>query len=118
MRVCPKCGYIDEPCWLHVKYSYYIDSCSFENFKLVLPELVDKMQKERIVTDKDNAYRLTKDNHWVERKALVDYGGQSFSDKCERGDRIPRLKKSVHDTAKYWQLVPPSQTKLLEDGKP
>jgi len=61
-------------------------------------------------------YRITKDNHWIERKAKVDYGDKSWSDKCEKHD--PRLKwkhvKNLHDFRGDWFKFSENQ-KRLED---
>jgi len=79
MRVCPKCKYIDPPYWKHVKYSYWIDSCSLENFKVLHPKLAKKLTKPcSVVEDEDYLYRLVKNGDWVERKAKVDFVGSGW----------------------------------------
>jgi len=116
MRQCPKCGHIDPPYWKHVKFSYFIDSCSLENFKILHPRLAKRIKKEREVDDKLNVYHLDKKNRWVLRKAKVDYGDKSWTDKCEKHD--PRLvegkMKRLRDLEKYWNKFSPKQKKLLE----
>ena len=84
MRVCPKCGYIDPPHWKHVKYSYWIDSCSLENFKILHPTLAKRLKKAgAIVEDKLYIYRLVRNGDWVERKAKIDFVGGGWSDLTE-----------------------------------
>jgi len=115
MRVCPKCGYVDEPYWLHTKFSYYIDQCRYENFRLMFPQLAEQIFKERKVQDANYVYRLSKNNRVVMRKALIDYG-LTFADLCEKGDFNPK-KDKPSDVRGYWNREPPTQKKLL-DVKP
>ena len=112
MRVCPECGFVDPPYWKHVKFSYFIDSCSLENFKILHPDLAKRIVKEREVDDKLYVYHLDKKNQWVLRKAKVDYGAKSWSDKCEKGDK--RIKIRLRDKEQYWNRFAPQQKKLME----
>jgi len=56
-------------------------------------------------------YRITKDNHWIERKAKVDYGDKSWSDKCEK-HRPP--VHDLHDLRGDWFKFSENQKKLGE----
>lgn len=117
MRVCPKCGYIDPPYWKHVKYSYYIDASSLENFKLLCPELAKRIAREKVVSDEHFIYRLCKKGTWVERKAKVDFVGETWSDKCEKHDGRLKWKraKDQHDFYRDWQKEHPAQKKLVKE---
>lgn len=108
MRVCYKCGYQDHPAWKHVKYSYWIDSCSFENFKILHPELASRLTKIGAITeDEYYVYRLCRNGDWIERKAKVDFIGEGWSDKTER-------YISPWQGDKNFRKWHPNQTKLLE----
>lgn len=124
MRVCPKCDYIDDAYWKHVKYSYYIDSCSYDNFKIMFPDLAKNILRERLVDDEHYVYRITKTNDWIERKAKIDFVGKTWSDICE-ASKAPtsnkrlkmhgaKRKTHIHDLYDCWQRLNPNQTKLFE----
>jgi len=126
MRVCPKCGFIDPPYWKHVKYSYYVDFCSFESFGIVEPELAEKLKKGGdIVEDDLYAYRLTNTKLVVLRKAKIDFMNLStkdFDDKVEKIDHgtgrwvsKKRNKLYIEDLRPYWRGAHPTQKKLLEE---
>jgi hypothetical protein len=118
MRVCPCCGFIDPACWKHVKFSYHIDTCNFETFKMDYPELAQKLQKGGDITeDKDNYYRLTKNKLVVMRKAKIEWTENNpfGAEKYERFAHTKRGKKSKEqsiDDRKYWR-VHPNQQKLV-----
>ena len=112
MRVCPKCGYIDPPEWKHTRYSYWIDDCSFENFKILFPDLAKIIKcKGSQIDDKYYVYRHTLSKEgWVERKAKIDFVGKGWSDGTERyispwGEGKKRFR--LH----------PNQKKLFEEKK-
>jgi len=90
------------------------------------PDLAERIIKERVVDDELYVYRVTKENIWVERKAKVDYGDQSWSDKCERhdprlkwkhGSKTRKTKDQQHNHLTVWNKWHPSQTKLFEKEK-
>lgn len=85
MRVCPKCGFKDPPEWKHVRYSYWIDSCSFDNFKILNPLIASQLTKPTAeVEDEHYVYRLCRNGDWVERKAKIDFVLDGWSDGTER----------------------------------
>jgi very-short-patch-repair endonuclease len=73
MRVCPHCGYQDPRYWKHAKWSYHIDTCNWESFKIEYPELAISLKRGGDLTeDKDYVYRITKNMHVVQRKAEIE----------------------------------------------
>jgi len=128
MRVCHKCGAVDPPEWKHVKWSYYIDACSFENFEMLYPNLAKTLLKEGTASDKHYAYRVTlkkEPPHWVERKAKIDFT-MNWDDLCEKFPHINKKKlrkrivthhEGLKDFLRHWSKIHPNQTKLLQTKK-
>lgn len=122
MRVCPKCGFIDPPYWLHCKFSYHIDSCRFSEFKNQHPELARNLRKGGdIIEDKDNYYRLNITQTHVFRKAKIEWTeiNPFGAEKYEKFDH--KFKKSSFiksaESPSRWIKVHPNQTKLFEVEK-
>jgi hypothetical protein len=126
MRVCPCCGYQDPPYWKHVKWSYYIDSCSLESFNIVKPELYAQLLKEGFAEDKNYIYRVSKAKRgtgipfWVQRKAKIDLT-IGWDDACEKFEHLKGRKTKVKygkyhgvpkDFLKDWTKFHPNQKKL------
>jgi len=100
MRVCPKCGYIDPPYWKHVKFSYFVDSCSLENFSLLFPNLAEKITDD-MVFDGINYYRLIKSGFWVLRMAKIDVIEKPFgNEKFEKVDHSPYNENKI-----FWKKI-------------
>ena len=129
MRVCPCCGYQDPRYWKHAKWSYHIDTCSWETFKTEYPELAKNLQKGgpcSITEDKDFVYRITKTMMAVQRKAKADFGHfttikdldfQHDGEEYERFNHLYLKKKSLLKSAEsptLWQRFHPNQTRLME----
>lgn len=119
MRVCPKCGYCDPPHWKNVKYSYYIEAITAENFKLLHPKMSELIEKEVVVDDEYYCYRLTKNKRWVERKAKVDFLELgNWTDGCEKHQAKIDWKqlghKDWHFFHRDWDKIHPEQTKIDE----
>ena len=114
MRVCPKCGYVDPPEWKHHRWSYWIDICHIEEFKVLQLELANRLLKgEKLVEDKNYIYRLyAKGRQFVQRKALIDYGYQWEPPMEPVNHKSPFKSKPPH-FRKHWKLDP-NQKKLLE----
>jgi len=116
MRVCPKCKYVDHPAWKHTKYSYYIDNCSYENFKILYPQLAKLLTKKgSILEDEDYVYRRTCSKEgWVERKAKIDFVGNGWTDGTEAYPHIMKWAKTSEASTR-WLKYHPCQTKLSEE---
>jgi len=110
MRVCTKCGHVDDPAWKHSKYSYWIDNCLFEDFQRMYPNLAIAILEAGHAKDEYYVYRLTKNKRRVERKAIIDYGEQWTIPMEKAYD-----KHNFRDFRPCWMKIAPSQTKLLED---
>ena len=114
MRVCPKCGYIDPPEWRHLRWSYWIDFCTREDFSRLQPNIMARLLNgEKLAKDKAEIYiyRLSGSNN-IHRKALIDYGEQ-FSIPMEHH----QYRTIPHDLRKYW-VFDASQSKLVDwNGK-
>lgn len=118
MRVCPKCGFIDPPEWKHCKFSYHIDSISFESFCSLYPDLAQRLKTGGAITDdNDYYYRLSKSLQVVMRKAKIEWTeNQSNPFGAEKYERFKHGTKNweAHDVRKYWLKVNPKQSRLLE----
>ena len=86
MRICPKCGYEDLPCWRvgsHMLYSD-IDICRISELEEYDKELAEKIRsfpvgdKRNCYRDKYYAYYLTKKG-WVYRQPLFLWKVAPFS---------------------------------------
>lgn len=83
--MCPKCGFKDPPEWKHVRFSYWIDTCSLENFKILYPILSTKLTKPGAeIEDENYVYRLVLKGGWVKRKAKIDFVLTGWGDGTER----------------------------------
>jgi len=123
MRVCHKCGYIEPAYWKHCRFSYWIDSISFENFKILHPNLAIKLKKGGDETeDKYYVYRRCLKKPFVHRKAKVDFfEGLTWSDGTEKYvmpsyKDSPWFNDNITQRPKLWKWRP-EQTKLLEKRK-
>jgi len=115
MRVCPKCHYVDPPEWRHQRWSYWIDFCTYEQFKQLYPAI--DIQPKQIVEHEDYLYRRVKNERAdvVHRKAKIDYGTQ-WNVSMEKV--LCRRNSKVMDFRRYWQKHNPSdQSRLLEVKK-
>jgi len=93
MRICPKCGYTDPPEWRHSKYSYWIDFCTWEDFKRLHPGLSEKLKcPGEKIEDENFVYRRNQNGRYVERKAKIDYNDQF---------NLP-MEKARHDKRSHW----------------
>ena len=118
MRVCPKCKFIDPPHWKHVKYSYWIDSCSLENFKILYPTLAKQLRHGGdTIEDEDYVYRFMNNEEWIERKAKVDFIGKGWSDGTENGKRgSPYISPYDRDNKlSRWNWIAKNQKLLFEE---
>ena len=116
LRVCPKCGFEDPPYWRHARFSYYIDSCRIDDFRIMKPKLAEKLKIGTTMEDEVYIYRLTKSGQYIMRKAISDIGLSSsvWTDGCESGGRKWRDGvTALKDLRKYWSKFHPDQTKLV-----
>jgi len=101
MRVCPKCKYVDPAQWRHLRFSYWVDFCTFEDFQQLKSELAKRLlDGEKLVEDELCVYRLSGRKGYprmVHRKAKIDYGEQ-FSIPMEH------VNPNANDTRKFWDL--------------
>lgn len=121
MRVCPQCGFIDPPEWKHCKYSYHIDACTFENFKLLFPKLAENLKKGGDITEDANYYyRLTKKSLVVERKAKIEWTENRNPFGAEKYEKFNHGTRNIwepHDLRHCWAKAHPDQTKLVSSIK-
>lgn len=70
MKVCPRCGYEDQPFWLNHQWQQHIEYCRIEDFKGDYPILASQLTKLGSITSDDNFYyRLTRRGTFVYRWA-------------------------------------------------
>ena len=70
MRVCPKCGHVDDVCW-RSSLKPGIDFTALSDFKNIHPELVERVSKEKFVEILPFVYHLTRGGN-VERQAVME----------------------------------------------
>jgi len=56
MRVCPKCGYEDQPIWRHSRYDFNADYCRREEFEEIEPLLSEALSETEPLIDGRNIY--------------------------------------------------------------
>lgn len=101
-----------------MKYSYYIESITTENFKLLYPKLHSQIIKNVVCDDEHFCYRLTKNKRWIERKAKIDFLALgNWTDGCEKHQAKIDWKKMGHKDWHFfhrdWDKIHPEQTKLM-----
>jgi len=71
---CPKCGYLDLPCWKAHRYLLYVTYCRIDDLESFEPELAARLRKEINLVDGGYFYHLTKSGY-VHRttKELKDF---------------------------------------------
>jgi hypothetical protein len=116
MRVCPKCGYIDEILW---RYSInpYIEWIRATEFVTVYPKLLGELRHQKFVEFGPYAYHLTKNGN-VERQAVFEnptYRLKWHID-FEAGYRLSKTR-SISILANRAQRRNRTQTRLLEVEK-
>ena len=73
MRVCPKCGYEDPPCWRNNPHTNYTQYCHLEELEVWDKALAEEIKKTRHDITKDGyIYHLTKTSNHVKRIAQKD----------------------------------------------
>ena len=98
MKECPKCGFIESPCW---KRSFQhnpngdIDVARIDMLKDYEPEIAEQLEASRgaVITDSPFAYLLGKKAIWVKRvqlKLFKEGGVSVFNVPYESGK--PKLK--------------------------
>ena len=72
MRICPKCGYHDSPCWRPRLNRPYCDYSAVGNIGYSEPELIQKIKEVSPIPFYDGhyVYRITKTGRNVERIEL------------------------------------------------
>ena len=104
MKVCPKCGYVDDTHWRQNRWRHQIEFIPLTEFREAKPKLAMDLERGKpFVTDQYHAYRIAGKGKWiVERVWIVLYkvGGKSAF-------HIPMEKVKTH-------LVDQYQRKLIE----
>ena len=72
MRECPNCGYKDPPYWRHVRFRIFTDCCHLEDFKMLKPQLAERIIKEVDVIESPYIYHLVKKANIVQRIHIED----------------------------------------------
>jgi hypothetical protein len=68
MRVCPNCGFEEEPIWLNHQWQQHIEYCSIQDFRAYYPALASKLTKPgTTISDSYSYYRLTNRGTFVYR---------------------------------------------------
>ena len=89
MRVCPECGYTQEPYWLYSRYCVNMDWCYYNDFKNLKPDLALKLETNREVKDKTFIYRRGgKNGVAVERMDIEFHHLHGWRPKYEAAHKI------------------------------
>jgi len=100
MRECPKCGYLDEPYWRHVRFRIFTDCCRLEDFATMFPDLAKRIVTEINIAHKNYIYHYVKKATMVQRIHITDsLDGKSW--------REPEQEKALAN-----RFFVPNQTKL------
>ena len=102
MRVCPKCGYLDNEGWQPSRYRAEVEILHIDTFKQLHPNIIFDI--DNLAQDKVHAYLFRESSQMVERVPLTFFkvGGKSAFG-------IPREKY-------YKSRLDPKQRTLLEVG--
>jgi hypothetical protein len=113
MRVCPKCGYVDNPLW-RPSMKFAMDFMRYEDFKSEYPHLAEKVIHRKFLVDEPFVYHVTRGGN-VERMALID---NPFYEKVwgipMEKSKFNRSPRSDYNRAMKRNKL---QTKLLEVEK-
>lgn len=72
MRECPNCGYMDPPYWRNVRFRIFTSVCTLEDFKLLHPDLAERIVTEINLVHKNYIYHLVKKTMYVQRIHISD----------------------------------------------
>ena len=72
MRECPKCGYKDPPYWRHVRFRIFTDCCHIEDFRMMFPDLAERIVKEIDLVVRPYIYHFVKKALMVQRIHVDD----------------------------------------------
>ena len=70
MRVCPKCGYLDDALW-RGSVKPYLSFMRLSDFQDINPTVATKLRTQKFVEEPPFVYHLTKGLN-VERQAIID----------------------------------------------
>jgi hypothetical protein len=116
MRVCPKCGYAENPLWQQSRFCANYSFMRKEDFQTEYPETFESLQKTKEHTTQvgNFIYRISKRSPYVKRLEVV---GGSTATNYEQ-NRLPGSVLSINKwVIKQNALRSKSQTKLLEIEK-
>ena len=111
MRVCPECGYSDNPLWENCRFKRDLQIMRIEDFKQNYPELAEKVEREKYLRDGQFVYHKT--SKYVLRKEPMDFN-QPFWEMFEAH------KDAKRDMAHYYNRLRRErkfQTKLVHEKK-
>lgn len=108
MRVCPKCGFSDDPLWRHDFFKRDLVYMHKDDFKNNYPELYAKLEREKYVIEGQFVYHKSK--NYVRRKEPANIN-QPFDENYET---IPTARGHCSDWGNRRIREKKAQTKLLE----
>ena len=111
MRVCPKCGYSDNPLWENCRFKRDLQVMRIEDFKCHYPDLAKRIEEEPYVQDGQFVYHKT-GKFYVLRKEPMDFN-QPFWENFEAKGRKRKLRDMAHFyNARRLKI----QSRLLEEA--
>ena len=78
MRVCPKCGYKDDPNWRQSNFKWNADFTEFSNFQQMYPEMAKQILQTKWQEDDYFLYKLTKGMKVI-RMAKFEYTKEMYN---------------------------------------
>lgn len=81
MRVCPKCGHVDDPLWRQVPWKFDVDFCHTEDFARMHPDLYEELcSGHEFAFDETFAYMFSGKSRkvvWRVWRKMYEWGGKS-----------------------------------------
>lgn len=113
IRVCPKCGYAENPLWSQSRFCANIMFMRVEDFAKEYSELHSKMQKGKRLVDGNFVYYLGTKGPYV-RRVEITSGSVATNYESNQGRPSGFLVKTNKWIKKMNAITSPSQRKLLE----
>jgi len=102
MRVCPKCGFVDPPCWRQNRWISYVDYARVEDFWEQYPAMVDIQPGHETSDEYNYYYRGRRNPYYVYRWPKV-LGPRYYT-------------RSRHLTERHVPRNPPDQSQTTMKG--
>ena len=104
MRECPKCRFVDPPCWRHKRHRLLTDYCYIDELEVFEPDKAKIIIEKKDVRIGNYIYHLTKSGY-VDRIHVIDSAdGKTYREPDTEG-------------AFKFRFIPREQKRLFEEKK-